>query len=183
MGATHRWFHPEPPGMCWGELRDHRQREQHRIRRRLPSRRLTGQGLAMLAEANKPYRRVTSSSFVAICFSQQRTNTSSRYSLYNRVEQGWEAAWLRTGAAPAKLARAWTLILDSVGCSLSKCCPKAQQGHGAPTGNILRALLGAQPQHWKEKQIWSSGAFQLRVDELGSNRAFRPGKEFIAFSA
>lgn len=46
----------------------------------------------MLAEANKVYRRVTSSSFVAICFSQQRTNTSSRYSLYNRAEQGWGTA-------------------------------------------------------------------------------------------
>lgn len=109
-GITHRWFLPDPPGMCWGQLRDQRQQEQHRIRRGLPSRRLTGQGLAMLAEANKPYRRVTSSSFVAICFSQQRTNTSSRYSLYNRVEQGWEAAWLRTGAAPAKLARARTML-------------------------------------------------------------------------
>lgn len=109
VGATHRWFHPDPP-CARGQLREHRQQEQHRIHPGLPSRRLTGQGLAMLTEANKPYRRVTSSSFVAICFSQQRTNTSSRYSLYNRAEQGWETARLRTGAAPAKLARARTLL-------------------------------------------------------------------------
>lgn len=25
VGATHRWFHPDHPGMCWGQLRDHRQ--------------------------------------------------------------------------------------------------------------------------------------------------------------
>lgn len=103
-GATQRWFHPDPhvPGPQAARAALHPPQ--------LPSRRLTGQGLAMLAEANKPYRRVTSSSFVAICFSQQRTNTSSRYSLYNRAEQGWEAARLCTGAAPAKLARARTLL-------------------------------------------------------------------------
>lgn len=52
-------------------------------------------------------------------------------------------------------------------------------------GSVLLAgaLLGAQPQRWKKKQIRSSGAFQFRVNRLRSKRSFSPGKEFIVFTA
>lgn len=56
--------------------------------------------------------------------------------------------------------------------------PKHSDSSGLPMG----AILGAQPQPRMEKQLWSSGSFQLRVARLRSKRSFSPGKEFIPFT-
>lgn len=58
--------------------------------------------------------------------------------------------------------------------------PQELQGPGTTRRERARDLPGTR--HRQEKRIWSSGAFQFRVDGPKLKRSFSPGKEFIVFT-